>query len=195
MWAWITRKGLKFNFNTLPRPWSLWGASPARKNSHSRTGNRTRNLMPSSQKFWPPSHEACHIKKYKRLIRDIQAEEFMVTVADWRTESFAIKFPTSPSRYTWNSTTLEILSEMFAAIRKHLQGMIFVLERNSEEHHILCIYPMTSLTMFSKTWTNIMSSPIFFILTAQRQREFTSRVTQLPSQCAKRDCIRAYNLE
>jgi hypothetical protein len=36
------------------------------ENSHGRTGNRTRDLMVSSQKLWPPSYEAghltCHIK-------------------------------------------------------------------------------------------------------------------------------------
>jgi hypothetical protein len=33
-------------------------SSPARENSHGRTGNRTRDLMVSSQKFWTPSHKA-----------------------------------------------------------------------------------------------------------------------------------------
>lgn len=105
-----------------------------------------------------------YIKKYKWLIRDIQAQKFLVTVAEWKTQSFAIKFPTSPRRHTWNCNTLGILSEIFfVTIRKHLQDMIFVLERNSEEPHILCIYSMTSVTMFSKTRTNIMSSTNLFI--------------------------------
>jgi hypothetical protein len=55
------QEGLKPNFYKLPRPWSLWGSSPSRENSHGRTGNRTRNLMVSSQKCWPPSHEAGHL--------------------------------------------------------------------------------------------------------------------------------------
>jgi hypothetical protein len=42
---------------------SLWGSSPARENSHSRTGNRTWDLMASKQKFWPPSHEVSHIRQ------------------------------------------------------------------------------------------------------------------------------------
>jgi hypothetical protein len=58
VWAWSTRRGLKPKFYRLPRPWSLWGSSPARENSHGRTGNRTQDLMASSQKFWPPSREA-----------------------------------------------------------------------------------------------------------------------------------------
>jgi hypothetical protein len=53
-----TRRGLKPTFYRIPRPWSLWGSSSARENSHGRTGIRTRDLMVSSQKFWPPSHEA-----------------------------------------------------------------------------------------------------------------------------------------
>jgi hypothetical protein len=47
---------LNLKFYKLPRPWSLWGSSPARENSHGRTVNRTRHLMFSSQKLWPPSH-------------------------------------------------------------------------------------------------------------------------------------------
>jgi hypothetical protein len=57
IWALSTSKGLKPKFYKLPRPWSLWTSSPARENSHSRIGNRTRDLMVSSQKFWPPSHK------------------------------------------------------------------------------------------------------------------------------------------
>jgi hypothetical protein len=58
VWAWNTRRGLKPNLCRLPRPWLLWEYPPARENSHGRTGNRNRDLMASSQKFWPPSHEA-----------------------------------------------------------------------------------------------------------------------------------------
>jgi hypothetical protein len=54
--------GLKPNFYKLPRPWSPSGTSPARENSHGRTGNRTRDLMVSSQKFWPPGHKAGRIE-------------------------------------------------------------------------------------------------------------------------------------
>ena len=31
---------------------------PSSKNANGRAGNRTRDLMVSSQDFWPPSHEA-----------------------------------------------------------------------------------------------------------------------------------------
>jgi hypothetical protein len=41
-----------------PRPWLPWESSPSRKNSHGRAGNRTRDLMISSQKLWPLDHEA-----------------------------------------------------------------------------------------------------------------------------------------
>jgi hypothetical protein len=46
------------NSTKLPRPWSPWGSTPSRKNPHGRTGNRTRDLMISSQKLWPLDHEA-----------------------------------------------------------------------------------------------------------------------------------------
>jgi hypothetical protein len=51
---------LNLNSTKLPRPWSPWGSSPSRKNPHGRTGNRTRDLMISSQKLWPLDHEADH---------------------------------------------------------------------------------------------------------------------------------------
>ena len=34
----------------------------SRKNAHGRGGNRTRDLMVSSQELWPPSHEAGHLR-------------------------------------------------------------------------------------------------------------------------------------
>ena len=34
------------------------GILPFRENSHGRTGNRTRDLMISSQRLWPLDHEA-----------------------------------------------------------------------------------------------------------------------------------------
>jgi hypothetical protein len=37
----------------LPSPWSPWESSSWRKNPHDWTGNRTRDLMISSQKLWP----------------------------------------------------------------------------------------------------------------------------------------------
>jgi hypothetical protein len=61
IWEWSTRKSLKPKFYKVLRPWSLWGSSPARENSHHKTENRTWDLMTSSQKFWPPSHEAVHL--------------------------------------------------------------------------------------------------------------------------------------
>jgi hypothetical protein len=45
----VLAEDLKISCTVLPRPWSPWGPSPSRKNPHSRTGNRTRNLIISSQ--------------------------------------------------------------------------------------------------------------------------------------------------
>jgi hypothetical protein len=42
---------LNLSYTKLPRPWSPWESSPSRKNPHGRTGNRTRDLMFSSQKL------------------------------------------------------------------------------------------------------------------------------------------------
>jgi hypothetical protein len=49
---------LNLSSTKLPRPWSPWGSTPSRKSPHGRTGNRTRDLMISSQKLWPLEHEA-----------------------------------------------------------------------------------------------------------------------------------------
>jgi hypothetical protein len=50
--------GLNLNSTKLPRPWSPRGSSPSRKNLHGRTGNRTQDIMISSQKLWTLDHEA-----------------------------------------------------------------------------------------------------------------------------------------
>jgi len=39
------------------------GILPFRENSHGRAGNRTRDLMISSQRLWPLDHKAGHYKK------------------------------------------------------------------------------------------------------------------------------------
>jgi hypothetical protein len=63
IWVWSTRRGL----NLSPRPWSQWKSSPSRKNPHGRTGNRTRDLMISSQKLWPLDYEAGLSQKLEKL--------------------------------------------------------------------------------------------------------------------------------
>jgi hypothetical protein len=54
----VTGRALNLNSTKLSRPWSPWGSSPSRENPHGRTGNRTRELMISSQKLWALDHEA-----------------------------------------------------------------------------------------------------------------------------------------
>jgi hypothetical protein len=53
---WSTRRGLNLSPTKLSRPWSPWESSPSSKYSHNRAGNRTRDLMISSQKLWPLDH-------------------------------------------------------------------------------------------------------------------------------------------
>jgi hypothetical protein len=50
---------LNLRSTKLPRPWT----SPSRKNPNGRTGNRTRDLMISSQKLRSLDHEADRISK------------------------------------------------------------------------------------------------------------------------------------
>jgi hypothetical protein len=49
----VPRGSLNVSSTNLPRPWSPQGYSPSRKNPHGRTGNRTQDLMISSQKLRP----------------------------------------------------------------------------------------------------------------------------------------------
>ena len=58
----VTGEALNLSSTTLPRPWSPWVLSPFRKKPHGRTGNRTRDLMISSQRLWPLDHEAGPVK-------------------------------------------------------------------------------------------------------------------------------------
>jgi hypothetical protein len=56
IWIWSTRRGLNPSSIKLPRLWSPWESSPSRKSPHGRVGNRTRDLMISSQKLWLLDH-------------------------------------------------------------------------------------------------------------------------------------------
>jgi hypothetical protein len=47
----ISRLRVKPKLYKLSRPWSLWKCSPARENSHGRTGNRNLDLKVCSQKL------------------------------------------------------------------------------------------------------------------------------------------------
>jgi hypothetical protein len=58
IWIWSTRGALNLASAKLPRPWSAWESSLSRKNPHGRAGNRTRDIIISSQKLWPLDHEA-----------------------------------------------------------------------------------------------------------------------------------------
>ena len=49
---------LKSNSSNYPDHGHHGDPPPTRKNSHGRAGNRTRDLVASSQKLWPPDHEA-----------------------------------------------------------------------------------------------------------------------------------------
>jgi hypothetical protein len=49
---------LNLSSTKLPRPWLPWESSPSRKNPHVRAGNRTRDIMFSSQKLWPLDNKA-----------------------------------------------------------------------------------------------------------------------------------------
>ena len=56
---------LKSNSTNYPDHGHHGDPPPTKKNSHGRAGNRTRDLLVSSQKLWPPDHEAGRIWIWK----------------------------------------------------------------------------------------------------------------------------------
>ena len=59
-WIWGARGALNLISTNYPDHGHHGRLSLSRKNAHGRAGNRTRDLMVSSQELWPPSHEAGH---------------------------------------------------------------------------------------------------------------------------------------
>ena len=53
------------------------GILPFRENSHGRTGNRTRDLMISSQRLWPLDHEAGPVCKVSYNIESFKIKQFI----------------------------------------------------------------------------------------------------------------------
>jgi hypothetical protein len=67
---------LNLNSTAYPDHGHYWNLPLQRKNSHGRTGNRTRHLMASSQKIWPTNHEAGQINKFKNLCITLAIKQF-----------------------------------------------------------------------------------------------------------------------
>ena len=57
-WIWGARGALNLIFTNYPDHGHHGRLPLSRKNAHGRAGNRTRDLVVSSQELWPPSHEA-----------------------------------------------------------------------------------------------------------------------------------------
>ena len=55
--GWSARRALKRKFYQPTQTMATAGILPFRENSHGRAGNRTRDLMISSQRLWPLDHE------------------------------------------------------------------------------------------------------------------------------------------
>jgi hypothetical protein len=84
IWIWSTRMGLNLSSTKLPRPWSPWKSSPIRKNPHGRNGNRTRDLMISSQKLWPLDHDAGLTKQNKTVKLKVTDFHVHKGESDWK---------------------------------------------------------------------------------------------------------------
>jgi hypothetical protein len=66
--GWGARRALKHKFYQSTQTMVIAGSSLFRENSHGRAGNRTRDLMISSQRDWPLDHEAGHFTKSNTII-------------------------------------------------------------------------------------------------------------------------------
>jgi len=75
------RRALKSKFYWPTQTMVTAGILPFRENSHGRTGNRTRDLMISSQRLWPLDHEAGHTRKcWDAELHFLKADWYMVKI-------------------------------------------------------------------------------------------------------------------
>jgi len=63
------RRALKPKFYQPTQTMDTTGIHPFRENSHSRAGNRTRDLMISSRRLWTLDHEAGYTQKFNITLR------------------------------------------------------------------------------------------------------------------------------
>ena len=60
------------------------------KNAHGRAGDRTRDLMVSSQELWPPSHEAGHEIVRNLFWRTLRYARIIFQVVQYKGEQVSI---------------------------------------------------------------------------------------------------------
>jgi hypothetical protein len=99
---------LNISYTELPRPWSAWESSSSRKNPHGRTGNRTRDLIISSQKLWQLDHVAGRAHKCHHLFNPLKYVQLCP-----RTHCF------SYSRFTEARKTGKLENKGFINIKTH----------------------------------------------------------------------------
>ena len=75
-WIWGAKGALNLISTNYPDHGHHGRLPLSRKNAHGRAGNRTRDLMVSSQELWPPSHEVGLIVKHWIVIN--KCEPFCV---------------------------------------------------------------------------------------------------------------------
>jgi len=107
---------LNLNSTNIPRPWSPRESPPPfRENSHGRAGNRTRDLMISSQRLWPLDHEAgrnlnCKINKNISLLRNLQTSR----LTSWPIRPWILTDDFNPNiSFTYDVLTYYSFSETF----------------------------------------------------------------------------------
>ena len=79
-WIWGARGGALNLISTNYPDHGHHGRLPlSRKNAHGRAGNRTRDLMVSSQELWPPSNEAGRLRKDLKFSKSLHPIFFLST--------------------------------------------------------------------------------------------------------------------
>ena len=119
------------------------GILPFRENSHGRAGNRTRDLMISSQRLWPLDHEAGHsIIVYSRKHWHLRSPVYSVTVHS-RTNPDICSVRYIQSLYIVGQTLIFAASGIFShSIYSdklwHLQRLVYSIAVHSQTTREIC---------------------------------------------------------
>jgi hypothetical protein len=96
----------------LPSSWSPWESSPSRKNPHGRAGNRTQDLIISSQKLGPLDHEAAPQHEYDSSEKRVLLKKINGTSSRVHLQNNSFKQSTTehcmtvPSSFLFTQTTM-----------------------------------------------------------------------------------------
>ena len=130
------RRALKPKFYHSTQTVVTAGILPFRKNFHVRAGNRTRDLMISSQRFWPLGHEAGLTRWSQRTVTA------MPMLQAWISSLIQLKNELlTPSAYRW-CHVVNWYIVVFVSLGAHRTKMVFTrsYRKKQVKHFALCPY-------------------------------------------------------